>query len=729
MSTAAVPATPSATATPSALQLAGEAILNTYAIIYFSRSLPLGVVLLSVTFIAPTLGLFGLAGVLTALVAGRFLGFQREGLASGELLYNSLLASLGLAYLTGCHPLAPGLVLLLLPTVSIAALLLSVALGQCLRQFFALPFLSLPFVIVTVLLYLLFYSFTATPVIGAEPAYLVPEYAFGLPSIVIYFFESLGATLFLPHAVVGMVIGVALLRESRLLLLLAVWGFTAGCTFLHFTGLSASAFGAGWLGTNFVFCGIALGGAYFITGRSALVLAAVGACLSTLVAIAMRAFLRSYNIPPLSLPFTFIVLITVYALRRRETVTVLFENPYPGFRAEASVRQFHTARARFPNAEQPALFLPFKGEWVVTQGFNGSLTHTSWWSHALDFEVLDDTGEALPPQGGQAEDAYTFGSAVLAPCNGTIIRVVNEVADNLLGEQNLKDNWGNYVVLVNEHGAYVTLCHLQRGRIAVRENQRVTRGQLIGQCGNSGRSPLPHLHLQAQSGWLPTTPTVPFRLQNYVTVAADGAPQFHVVGVPTEGERVAPLDVDDKLADCFAVNAATRVRYRIETPGQAARRETIDVTPLGWGQTVYRSIEHGTVLRTVLADGVHIVQGLEGSGASMLALMSLSLSLVPCSRNRHVEWEDQFDPRPFRGLVGGWLSDLADTFVGLTLGRLRGSFEAHAQSGTVGIVADVAATGRVPRRIVARLSGGLGLVEMHVVGPHGETHIAREEPT
>src|SRR5262249_32055385 len=163
------------------------------------------------------------------------------------------------------------------------------------------------------------------------------------------------------------------------------------------------------------------------------------------------------------------------------------------------------------------------------------------------------------------------------------VRVVNDVADNVLGEQNLQDNWGNYVVLVSEHGAYITLCHLQRGRIAVRENQRVTRGQLIGQCGNSGRSPLPHLHLQLHSRWLPPAPMVAFRLQNYLTVTSDGAPRFHVVGVPTEGERVAPLDVDDKLTDCLTVNAAARVRYRIDAPGQAARWETIEATPIGWG--------------------------------------------------------------------------------------------------------------------------------------------------
>ncbi|MEO9247923.1 M23 family metallopeptidase [Citricoccus nitrophenolicus] len=45
--------------------------------------------------------------------------------------------------------------------------------------------------------------------------------------------------------------------------------------------------------------------------------------------------------------------------------------------------------------------------------------------------------------------------------------------------------------------AVVALCHLQRDSAAVRAGQRVSPGEVVGRCGNSGNSTEPHLHLHA----------------------------------------------------------------------------------------------------------------------------------------------------------------------------------------------------------------------------------------
>ena len=392
-----------------------ESILNTYAIVYFSRNPWFGAVLLAVTFLSPTFGIFGLAGTTTALAAARLLGFRLSGIRNGELLYNSMLVSLGLAYLTHFQPLGPVLLLVLLPAVSLLTLLLSVALSHGFRQLLGLPVLSLPFVSVTFLLYFLFYSFTGTPVVGSEPLFLVPEPTF-LPAIIASFFQSLGAAFFLPHVLAGMVTFAVLLWHSRLLTLLAICGFGAGMAFLQLTGLSAGAFGPGWLGTNFIFCGIALGGIFLVPNRGSLALVVLGSVLCCLAAIGIRMFLRNFNIPPLSLPFNVVVMLVLYALRRRETFGTLFESPYTEVTPEVNLRHFNTARRRFPDALLTALFLPFRGERVVTQGFHGKLTHKGWLCHALDFEALDEAGQPLPPQKGRLEETYTFGTPILSPC-------------------------------------------------------------------------------------------------------------------------------------------------------------------------------------------------------------------------------------------------------------------------------------------------------------------------
>ena len=42
------------------------------------------------------------------------------------------------------------------------------------------------------------------------------------------------------------------------------------------------------------------------------------------------------------------------------------------------------------------------------------------------------------------------------------------------------------------------LAHLKRGSIVVRAGDKVKRGQLLGQCGNSGNSSEPHLYYHLQ---------------------------------------------------------------------------------------------------------------------------------------------------------------------------------------------------------------------------------------
>ncbi|MGO1885979.1 MAG: M23 family metallopeptidase [Citricoccus sp.] len=48
--------------------------------------------------------------------------------------------------------------------------------------------------------------------------------------------------------------------------------------------------------------------------------------------------------------------------------------------------------------------------------------------------------------------------------------------------------------------AVVALCHLHRGSVTVRVGQRVSPGEVVGRCGNSGNSTEPHLHLHAVDG-------------------------------------------------------------------------------------------------------------------------------------------------------------------------------------------------------------------------------------
>ena len=55
---------------------------------------------------------------------------------------------------------------------------------------------------------------------------------------------------------------------------------------------------------------------------------------------------------------------------------------------------------------------------------------------------------------------------------------------------------GNHIVLDLGNGVYAAMAHLRRGSVRVAAGDVVRAGQHIADCGNSGNSTEPHLHLQ-----------------------------------------------------------------------------------------------------------------------------------------------------------------------------------------------------------------------------------------
>jgi murein DD-endopeptidase MepM/ murein hydrolase activator NlpD len=58
---------------------------------------------------------------------------------------------------------------------------------------------------------------------------------------------------------------------------------------------------------------------------------------------------------------------------------------------------------------------------------------------------------------------------------------------------------GNHVIVQVSDGVYVLYAHMDRGSVAVRVGDRVTRGRQLGSVGSSGISSTPHLHFQILS--------------------------------------------------------------------------------------------------------------------------------------------------------------------------------------------------------------------------------------
>lgn len=639
-----------------------DAILHAYSIIFFTQKRWLGACLLISTFVLPEFAYLGLASVVIALIAGWMLGFDRASLRNGSLLFNSLLVGMTVAYLQGYQEIASSHLWMLVATASLLALFVSVMMNSMVYNLTGLPAMSLPFVVVSMALFFLFFSLNWMPVVGSTPQYLVAEPAW-MGVWIKSFFQSFGALLFIPHAGVGVFLFLALIVHSRLAGIYAVVGFIAGLWFLSGFGYNVAQESLSWVTFNFVLTGIALGGGFFVPSRSSLGLVVLGGFFCGAIAIAVRVFLQHFNIPPLALPFNLVVLMMVYALRLRVEAKALHAAPIPGGSAEKNFRKFTSDRLRFADVELPVLHPPFSGDRVVSQGVDGGITHREAWKYALDFEVADlDGTKSEPPQSHRIEDYYTFGSPVLAPCNGQVVRVVSDIDDNKVGDNNLQNNWGNLVILRTDTELFVKLCHFQQGGVKVKTGDHVVTGSVLGTCGNSGRSPLPHLHLQMQTTDEIGAATIPFRLINY-RHHQNGAWKFVRHGMPEQGDRIEAVHEDRQLGSCFEQLMNRILVYKV-TDSEKSTLETIHTSLDAWGNLLFQSRETGASITARVIDGIFTILDVKGSRQSVLLMAWPALQRVPIIRGTEVVWTEEVDLT----VMDHWAlqigANLLDPFIG-----------------------------------------------------------------
>lgn len=171
------------------------------------------------------------------------------------------------------------------------------------------------------------------------------------------------------------------------------------------------------------------------------------------------------------------------------------------------------------------LAYPFTGQWLVLNSPANRVpshgTPAFGTTHAIDFVPVDPRLRSAPftlrsllrpePPGS----FVGFGRPILAPVTGTVVAVHDGEPDHdafrglpsvgyaLTQHRRVAQGWaglaGNHVLIEVETGVVVALCHLREGSLRVVGGQRVWAGDPIGQCGNSGNSTEPHVHLQAMT--------------------------------------------------------------------------------------------------------------------------------------------------------------------------------------------------------------------------------------
>jgi len=552
------------------------AVLNSYSVIFFFNNRFFSLVLLLVTFFNPVAGLSGLAAATaTVLIADR-MGFDKALLRQGIYSFNALLAGIGMGTMY-----EPGIVFsALLMLVSVISLLISVTLGGFFSRS-GLPILSIPFVISIWIIMVSSAHMTNLGLtqrnvfwmnemysVGGKPLLDIFQVIDNLPlnRMLVIYLRSMSSIIFQDNLLAGIIIATAILITSRITFLLSILGFTAAYLFAFFIGSDMASFSFYNVGVNYILLAIAIGGFFLIPSAYSFLWAVIMIPVISMLILFLRMLTGTAGLPLFSLPFSIATIVFVYFLKLRIEPGALKCTLIQNYLPETNLYTYINNSDRLRGFMYSPVFLPFWGEWTVYQGYNGQYTHKGEWKNALDFVIKDESGKLFSGTPYKNENYYCHDKPVLAPADGYITELVDNVLDNEPGKVNTEKNWGNTVVIKHSETLYSQLSHLKQGSIRRKKGEYVRKGEVLASCGNSGRSPESHLHFQLQSSPAVGSKTTEYPFAYYLR-RVNGTNTLCSWSVPSLDDIVSNVTPDTMMVSAFDLQPGMNLEFLYSVNG------------------------------------------------------------------------------------------------------------------------------------------------------------------
>ncbi len=549
-------------------------MLNSYSQIFFSKNKTLGILLLLVSFFDFWTGLNGLLAVLVSNQTAKWFKFNTQSIEKGLYGFNSLLVGLGTGILFQPSPAS----FILLMVLAILTLFVTLALEGFFTKY-GLPYISIPFILVMWVIHLSLsdlwyigvsergiYFYNELYALGGQKFVNFYNWisSFETPFSLRVYFLSLGAILFQFNELAGIVIAIALLISSRIAFTLSLVGFYIAYGFYLLLGVNFSELSYTYIGFNYILTAIAIGGFFFVPSRWSYLWLLLLLPITVILTFGLSKFFSFYQLSIYSLPFNITVLLFLYVMKLRlqtrgELVEPIQQNNSP----EENLYFHKNVVSRFPSAFYLPVYLPFMGEWSVSQAHAGEHTHTGEWQHAWDFVILNTEGKQFVNKGDFVEDYFCYNKPVTATADGTVVELTDGISDNVIGQNNTLQNWGNSLVLKHSDYLYSQISHLKTGSFKVKKGDFVKKGQILATCGNSGRSPYPHLHFQFQ-----LTPYIGSRTFHYplanVIVKNEEKLNLKSQYIPKNNDFLQNIAHNELLLNAFHFTPGQTFRFEVQ---------------------------------------------------------------------------------------------------------------------------------------------------------------------
>jgi len=188
--------------------------------------------------------------------------------------------------------------------------------------------------------------------------------------------------------------------------------------------------------------------------------------------------------------------------------------------------------------------LPFEGTWYVAAEHGYLDPHKRFLAEAFayDFLQIGPNGKSYQRDGRNNADYYAYGKKVFAAKAGTVVSVRSDVAENVPGETtNLTTPSGNVVIVDHGNNQFGYYAHLKPFTVAVKAGAVVKAGDILGEVGNSGDSPEPHLHFHVMNNADPAQGDgIPTVFEAWKAQSYSRFPVTRQQGILPHGEFVQP---------------------------------------------------------------------------------------------------------------------------------------------------------------------------------------------
>ena len=500
-----------------------------------------------VSFFNPYAGLAGLIAALMAILLAHFTGLNRSMTGEGIYSYNALIIGIGMGAMYNFSMAF----WLLLMVIVIFSVILSAQFQNFLGKY-GMPFLTIPFVLCLWLITLATKDFAAIDftlrnIYWINDLYPIADHRLvkfimfmenlDIPPLISTFFRALSSLYFQNNILAGMLIALGILIHSRIIFSLIIVGFLSAYCFNNIVMANPEGINYYLIGGNFILVSVAIGGFFTVPSLHSYLWAIISVPITFLIVMGLGKVVGQWGLPVYSMPFCITSLCLLYFFSLKAQIGRVVLTPYQYYTPEKNLYNYLNNKERLQHINKIRFQLPFIGKWMVSQGYDGIITHKGDWSKALDFIIVDNELKTYDKWGINPENFYCFGKPVLAPADGFVQHIEDYIEDNEIGKINQQQNWGNSIVIKHAEGLYTKMSHLRKHSFKVKVNDFVKQGDIVATCGNSGRSPEPHLHFQVQLTPYIGSKTFAYPLAHYVN-SKDGKTAIKEFAVPAETEIV-----------------------------------------------------------------------------------------------------------------------------------------------------------------------------------------------